>query len=70
MIVLTFTDAHDFTDKTVLPVVTYAVSGLGDVERDYTVACPGAGRAVRGEVVTQQRDQVQTGSETPGPPGR
>jgi flavodoxin len=62
MIMSTFTDAYDFTGKTVLPVVTYAVSGLGSVERDYTAACPGArigtGLAVRGEEVTQQRGQV------------
>ena len=31
MIMSTFTDAYDFTGKTVLPVVTYAVSGLGSV---------------------------------------
>ncbi len=63
MIMSTFTDAYDFTGKTVLPVVTYAVSGLGSVERDYAAACPGARigtrLAVRGEQVAQQRSQVQ-----------
>ena len=62
MIMTTFTDAHDFTDKTILPFVTYAVSGLGSVERDYATACPGArigdGLAVRGEEVTQHRADV------------
>lgn len=64
MIMSTFTGAYDFTGKTVLPVVTYAVSGLGNVERDYAAACPGArigtGLAVRGEQVAQQRARVQT----------
>jgi len=60
----TFTDAYNFTGKTVLPVVTYAVSGLGSVERDYyAAACPGArigaGLAVRGEEVSQAREQVR-----------
>ena len=64
MIMSTFTDAYDFTGKTVLPVVTYAVSGLGSVERDYyAAACPGArigaGLAVRGEEVSQAREQVR-----------
>jgi Flavodoxin len=64
MIMSSFTDAYDFTGMTVLPVVTYAVSGLGSVEGDYTAACPGArvgaGLAVRGEEVAQQRGQVLT----------
>jgi flavodoxin len=63
MIMSTFTDAYDFTGKTVLPVVTYAVSGLGGVERAYAAACPGArigaGLAVRGEEVSQAREQVR-----------
>lgn len=64
MIMSTFTDAYDFTGKTVLPVVTYAVSGLGSAPRDYATACPGArignGLAVRGEEVSQQRSQIAT----------
>jgi flavodoxin len=59
MIMTTFTDGHDFTGKTVLPFVTYAVSGLGSVQRDYAAACPGArisdGLAVRGEEVAKHR---------------
>ena len=42
MIMTTFTESHDFTGKTVHPFVTYAVSGLGSTERDYTASCPGA----------------------------
>ena len=55
MIVATFAEAHDFTGKTVHPFVTYAVSGLGQAERDYGSWCAGArigeGLAVRGEGV-------------------
>ena len=64
MIMTTFTESHDFTAKTILPFVTYAVSGLGSVERDYAAACPGArigdGLAVRGEEVIQHRTNVET----------
>jgi flavodoxin len=64
MIMTTFTEGHDFTGKTVLPFVTYAVSGLGSVQRDYAAACPGArisdGLAVRGEEVTKHRSDVES----------
>ena len=57
MLMHTFADAQDFTDKDVHPFVTYAVSGLGTTEREYTRACPGAsigeGLAVRGETVRE-----------------
>ncbi|MEV4095710.1 flavodoxin [Streptosporangium saharense] len=56
MIMTTFTDRYDFVGKTVHPLTTYAMSGLGTVEADYTASCPGAtlgeGLAVRGEEVT------------------
>jgi FMN-dependent NADH-azoreductase len=55
MIMTTFTEALDLRGKTVHPVTTYAMSGLGTTERDYATSCPGAtiaeGLAVRGEVV-------------------
>jgi flavodoxin len=64
MIMRTFTDGLDFTGKTVLPVVTYAVSGIGNAPEDYADACPGAtvgdGLAVRGEEVTQAGDTVSS----------
>jgi flavodoxin len=70
MIMTSFTESHDFATKTVLPFVTYAVSGLGSVERDYAVACPGAriadGLAVRGEEVTQHRVDVEAWLRTAG----
>ena len=53
MIMTTFAESYDFTGKTVHPVTTHAMSGLGTTERDYARACPGAtigeGLAVRGE---------------------
>ena len=64
MIMRTFADSLDFTGKTVLPVVTYAVSGLGNAPEDYVVACPGAtigdGLAVRGEEVNQASAAVSS----------
>jgi hypothetical protein len=64
MIMTTFTQSYDFTGKAVHPFVTYAVSGLGSTERDYTASCPGAqiapGLAVQGEEVTQHRAEVET----------
>jgi len=63
MIMSSFTDAHDFTGRTIHPFVTYAVSGLGSVEDDYATACPGArigpGLAVRGEEVARHRADVE-----------
>jgi flavodoxin len=59
MIMTTFAESYDFTGKTVHPVTTYAMSGLGTTGQDYADSCPGAaigeGLAVRGEEV---RDAV------------
>ncbi len=55
MIMSTFVEKFDFIGKTIHPVTTYAMSGLGTTMRDYTASCPGAtiaeGLAVRGEQV-------------------
>ena len=55
MIMTTFVESHDFTGKTVYPVTTHAMSGLGTTERDHARSCPGAviaeGLAIRGEEV-------------------
>jgi flavodoxin len=63
MIMNTFTEALDFTGKTIHPVTTYAVSGLGSTERDYAASCPGAslgeGLAVRGEEVKDAKSDVE-----------
>jgi hypothetical protein len=53
MIMMTFADRYFFSGKTVPPFVTYALSGIGDAERDFRRACRGArikpGLAIRGE---------------------
>ncbi|WP_241709539.1 flavodoxin [Arthrobacter bambusae] len=64
MIMTTFTEGHDFTGKTVHPVTTHAMSGLGTTERDYTRSCPGAtigeGLAVRGEEVRDAGPAIES----------
>ncbi|MEV6969757.1 flavodoxin [Hamadaea sp. NPDC051192] len=64
MIMSTFADSYDFTGKTVHPITTYAMSGLGTTERDYAASCRGAsvadGLAVRGEEVNNARPAVET----------
>ena len=63
MIMTTFTEGLDFTGKTIHPVTTFAMSGLGTTVRDYTVSCPGAtvgeGLAVRGEEVKEAGADVE-----------
>jgi flavodoxin len=53
MIMSTFAESYDFSGKTVHPVTTYAMSGLGTTPDDYARVCQGArigtGLAVRGE---------------------
>jgi FMN-dependent NADH-azoreductase len=53
MIMSTFAERYDFAGKTVHPVTTHAMSGLGTTAQDYARACRGAriatGLAVRGE---------------------
>jgi flavodoxin len=55
MIMTTFTESFDFSDKIVHPVTTHAMSGLGTAPDDYAQSCKGArigsGLAVRGEKV-------------------
>ncbi|MBM7489385.1 flavodoxin [Micromonospora luteifusca] len=64
MIMSTFAEGYDFTGKTVHPITTYAMSGLGTTERDYAASCRGAtvatGLAVRGEEVDAAGPTVQT----------
>jgi len=63
MIMSTFIEAYDFAGKTVLPLVTYAVSGLGRTVEVYTASCRGAmfgeALAVRGEEVAGSRPAVR-----------
>jgi flavodoxin len=63
MIMRTFVESVDLTGKTILPFVTYAVSGLGATVNDYTRLCPrstiGEGLAVRGEEVSDARGDAE-----------
>ncbi|MEV0055398.1 flavodoxin [Saccharopolyspora shandongensis] len=62
MIMSTFVESLDLTGRTILPFVTYAVSGIGDVERDYRDMLPDTeirtGLAVRGETVANAGPEV------------
>ncbi|MGX9886882.1 flavodoxin [Streptomyces sp. NPDC002276] len=64
MIMSTFAERYDFRGRTVHPVTTYAMSGLGTTERDYAALCPGAtigeGLAVRGEEVGKANAEVRS----------
>nr|WP_233289896.1 flavodoxin [Streptomyces microflavus] len=74
MIMKTFTEALDFRGKTVHPVTTYAMSGLGTTEPDYAASCPGAtiaeGLAVRGEEVKGADTEVVAWLRRTGLPAR
>ncbi|MET8150863.1 flavodoxin [Actinoplanes sp. NPDC049668] len=84
MIMTTLIEGLDFTGKTIHPLTTYAMSGLGSTERDYAASCPGAklgeGLAVRGEEVADAEPAVAAwlrrigllngASRTAFPPGR
>lgn len=62
MIMTTFVEGFDFAGKTIHPLTTYAMSGLGTTERDHAASCPGAtlgeGLAVRGEEVADAEPTV------------
>lgn len=61
-IMSTFIGAVDLAGKTVLPMVTYAVSGMSGVDDFYREALPGAtverGLAVRGEEVREAAGDI------------
>lgn len=63
MIMRTFIEGLDWAGKTVHPLVTYAVSGMGNVQRDYAQFLSDAvvsdGLAVQGETVRDSLPQVQ-----------
>ena len=64
MIMTTFTERHDFSGKTVHPITTHAMSGLGTTADDYARSCRGAriatGLAVRGEEARSARADVDS----------
>jgi flavodoxin len=63
MIMSTFAESHDFTGKTIFPVTTYAMSGLGTTPEDYAALCPratiGCGLAVQGEKARGAEPEVE-----------
>ncbi|EAP98274.1 hypothetical protein JNB_14958 [Janibacter sp. HTCC2649] len=63
MIMRTFVESVDLAGRTVLPFVTYAVSGLGGIVDDYREWLPdntiGEGLSVRGEDVAGARPDVE-----------
>jgi flavodoxin len=63
MIMSTFAESYDFTGKTVFPVTTYAMSGLGTTPEDYAALCRGArtgkGLAVQGEKARSSERAVE-----------
>ncbi|MFJ6535623.1 flavodoxin [Paenarthrobacter sp. NPDC091711] len=64
MIMTTFTESYDFAGRTVYPVTTHAMSGLGNTARDYGQSCQGAtigeGLAVKGEEVRDAGADVES----------
>ena len=64
MIMTTFAEGYDFAGKSIHPVTTHAMSGLGSTVRDYGRSCPGAtigeGLAVKGEEVRNAGAAIQT----------
>ena len=63
MIMRTFIESVDLRGRTVLPLVTYAVSGMGRVADDYRELLPastvGEGLAIRGEEAADSRSEVE-----------
>ena len=64
MVMTTFVESHDVSGKTVVPVTTHAMSGLGTTPEDYAQSCRGArigpGLAVRGEKARTARADVDS----------
>jgi len=66
MIMSTFCDSHDFTGKTVHPFVTYAVSGLGPAQQDYTPPPAPAGRSKQASQSKVKRYPTTAATSRPG----
>jgi flavodoxin len=62
-IMLTFAERYDFAGKTIYPLTTHAMSGLGHAVEEYTAACRGAtigkALAIRGEQAESSRPGVE-----------
>ncbi|MEQ4209818.1 flavodoxin [Actinopolymorpha sp. B17G11] len=68
MIMSTFIEKVDLKGKTILPFVTYAVSGMSGVDDDYGTALPDStvatGLAIRGEDVPDAAEDLDNWLET------
>ncbi|PBC39363.1 hypothetical protein CJ179_35580 [Rhodococcus sp. ACS1] len=64
MIMSTFVEGVDLAGKTILPFVTYAVSGMSGIDDDYRDALPGSdvrdGLAIQGETVAEAAPDLDT----------
>jgi flavodoxin len=71
MIMTTFVERYDFAGKTVHPITTHAMSGLGTTSEDYARDCKGAriatGLAVRGERARSAQPKVDSWLRSAGP---
>lgn len=70
MIMTTFAESYNFTGKTIYPITTHAMSGLGNTMRDYAKSCPDAairpGLAVKGEEVQEAGPNLQSWLQSSG----
>jgi len=70
MIMTTFAESYDFTGKTIYPITTHAMSGLGNTMRDYAKSCPdaaiGQGLAVKGEEVQEAGPNLESWLQNSG----
>ncbi len=62
MVMFTFLEAYDFSEKTIIPFCTHEGSGLGRSERDIPKLCPKAtllkGLAIRGSRVSAAEKDI------------
>jgi hypothetical protein len=60
---LTFAEYFEFRSKTVYPLTTHAMSGLGHAVEEYEAACRGAtigeALAIQGEEAEKSRPEVE-----------
>jgi flavodoxin len=62
MLVFTFLESYDFSEKTIVPFCTHEGSGIGHTEQDIVKACPKAtvlkGIAIHGSSVGSADSEV------------
>ena len=64
MAIYTFLESYNFSGKKIIPFVTHAGSGLGDIPQRFSLICPDAeflkGLAVRGSVAQNNSAEVES----------